>query len=137
MICPHRGAAIVKHCAIVKILRIVHVLSRSIFSTAGSFGCRSVIIWVASCLVVASIWCGWGGCRSESNAGGLAGTLVSTLPRLGGGSTLRWHVCRANFARMIVIELRMSCEKCSKLSPKFLSLYSVGPTKIPQNSRQQ
>ena len=36
--CPHNGVAIANHCAIVNLLRVVNLLWRSIFSTAGSFG---------------------------------------------------------------------------------------------------
>ena len=36
-----RGVAIVNHCAIVNLLRIVYLLRRSIFSTTGSFGKRN------------------------------------------------------------------------------------------------
>ena len=35
----HGGVAVVNHCAIVNLLRVVNLLRRSIFSTAGSFGC--------------------------------------------------------------------------------------------------
>ena len=48
---------------------------------------------------------------------------------------LRWHVCRANFARNVFLSCEFSYEKCSKISPKFLRLYLVGP-KILQNSHQ-
>ena len=41
-LCRHTGGiAIANHCAIVNLLRVVNVLRRSIFSTAGSFGCQN------------------------------------------------------------------------------------------------
>ena len=40
--CQRRRGAIANHCAIVNLLRIVHLLRRSIFSTAGSFGLGSL-----------------------------------------------------------------------------------------------
>ena len=36
--CRHNGVVIANHCAIVSVLRVVNLLRRSIFSTAGSFG---------------------------------------------------------------------------------------------------
>ena len=52
---------------------------------------------------------------------------------------LRWHVCRANFARKIFFFLELlelSYEGCSENFPDILSLYSVGqknPAKFPPN----
>ena len=38
MRCPCKGVAIASHCAIVNLLRVVNLLSHSIFSTVGPLG---------------------------------------------------------------------------------------------------
>ena len=46
--------------------------------------------------------------------------------------SLRWHVCRVNFARKIFVRATNFLTKnAPKFSPKFLSLCSVGQKKIP------
>ena len=45
---------------------------------------------------------------------------------------LGWRVCRAKFARKMFVSYEFSYEKCSEISPIFLSLYFVGE----KNSRK-
>ena len=51
--------------------------------------------------------------------------------------SLRWHVCRVNFAWKIFFRATNFLTKnAPKFSPKFLSLCSVGQKKSPENSLQ-
>ena len=80
-----------------------------------------------STLVQQSRNMGWGG------GGTLDGPLRKPCTAI---LLLKWHVCRANFARKIFIEPRISYEKYSEISPKLLSLSFVrkkkNPTQFPQ-----
>ena len=55
--CPHNGLAIANHCAILNLLRVVNLLRRSIFSTAGSLGQGlDTVVWMVQRSFTVSNW---------------------------------------------------------------------------------
>ena len=69
-----------------------------------------------------------GGCQYVSVC-----VCVSVVCR---GYGLRWRVCRANFARTIFFELRISLWKMLRNFPRICSAFILWVRKIPQISRQ-
>ena len=66
---------------------------------------------------------------------GFLGLTVVAVSRV--SNMLRWHVCRVNFARKIFFQAtNFLAKNAPKISPKFLSLCSVGQKKSPENSLQ-
>ena len=54
----------------------------------------------------------------------------------GNQNSLRWHVCRVNFARKIFSSHEFSYEKCSEIFPEIFEPLFCGSEKSPENSLQ-